>query len=52
MHTYLRNGVWNFSGSAYSNSEKSPWKHNLSVSILNPDAVIRGYRFLYKLSII
>ena len=48
---YLWNDVWNFSSSAYSNSEKSPWKHNLSISILNPEAVIRAYRFLYKLSV-
>ena len=48
---YLRNDVWIFSRSAYSNSEKSPWKYDLSVSILNPESVIRGVQFLYKLCI-
>ena len=48
----MQPGVWSFSRSAYSNFKKSPWIYVLSVSILNPGAVIRGgYQFHYKLSI-
>ena len=38
----MQPGVWSFSHSAYSNFKKSPWKYDLSVSNLNPEAVIRG----------
>ena len=45
MHTILAKWCAEFQRQRAFEFRKSPWKHNLSVSILNPEAVIRGYQF-------